>query len=134
MSTDRPSSVLFVCVRNSGKSQMAAGIARQLAPDVSVVSAGTDPGEVLNPLAVATLAEVGADLAGEYPKPITPDLVAAADVIVILGHEARLEPTDGTPVLIWDTDEPSLRGIEGPERLRLIRDDITDRVRMLLDV
>lgn len=134
MSTNRPSSVLFVCVRNSGKSQMAAGIARQLAPEVSIVFAGTDPGEVLNPLAVATLAEVGADLAGEHPKPITPDLVAAADVIVILGREARLEPTDDTPMLIWDNDEPSLRGIEGPERMRLIRDDITDRVRTLLDV
>ncbi|RXR25473.1 low molecular weight phosphatase family protein [Oerskovia turbata] len=127
-----PRSVLFVCVKNGGKSQMAAGLARRIAPDVRVDSAGTSPGSSLNALSVASLEEVGVDLSGEHPKPLTPELVAAADVVVVLGREAQVTTDDGTPVVVWDTDEPSLRGIEGMERMRLVRDDIAAHVRDLL--
>ena len=127
-----PRSVLFVCVKNGGKSQMAAGLARKIAPDVRVDSAGTSPGSSLNALSVASLEEVGVDLSGEHPKPLTPELVAAADVVVVLGREAQVTTDDGTPVVVWDTDEPSLRGIEGMERMRLVRDDIAAHVRDLL--
>ncbi|MFF2623918.1 arsenate-mycothiol transferase ArsC [Oerskovia jenensis] len=127
-----PRSVVFVCVKNGGKSQMAAGLARKIAPDVRVDSAGTSPGSSLNALSVASLEEVGVDLSGEHPKPLTPELVAAADVVVVLGREAQVSTDDGTPVVVWDTDEPSLRGIEGMERMRLVRDDIAARVRDLL--
>ncbi len=127
-----PRSVLFVCVKNGGKSQMAAGLARKIAPDVRVDSAGTSPGSSLNALSVASLEEVGVDRAGEHPTPLTPELVAAADVVVGLGRVAQVTTDDGTPVVVWDTDEPSLRGIEGMERMRLVRDDIAAHVRDLL--
>ena len=112
---------------------MAAGLARQIAPDVQVDSAGTSPGSSLNALSVEALAEVGVDLSGERPQPLTPELVAAADVVVVLGRDAQVTTDDGTPVVVWDTDEPSLRGIEGMERMRLVRDDIAAHVRDLLE-
>lgn len=121
-------SVLFVSVRNGGKSQMAAGLLRHLAPEIDVHSAGTDPGTNLNALSVQVLGEVGADLAGEHPRPISPDLLARVDLVVVLGREAHLDAPAGVQVRVWDTDEPSLRGVEGVERMRLIRDDITSRV------
>lgn len=124
-------SVLFVCVRNGGKSQMAAGLMRHLAPDIDVHSAGTDPGEKLNALAVQVLGEVGADLTGEHPTPLDPALLAGVDVIVVLGREAHVDAPAGVEIRTWDTDEPSRRGIDGIERMRLIRDDITVRVEAL---
>ncbi|GAA1130663.1 low molecular weight phosphatase family protein [Nocardioides aquiterrae] len=128
---DRPS-VLFVCVKNGGKSQMAAGLMRHLAGDqVQVDSAGTRPGKDLNAESVASLHEVGIDISDEAPKPVTDKLVRAADLVVVLGGDAEVVPLDGTPVETWDTDEPSTRGIEGPERMRLVRDDIAARVEEL---
>ena len=125
-------SVLFVCVKNGGKSQMAAGLMRQLVGDqVTVGSAGTRPGTALNDLSVSTLAEAGVDISAEVPKAITHDMVRSADLVVVLGREAHVTPVDGTPVENWDTDEPSERGIEGVERMRLVRDDIAARVRKL---
>lgn len=129
--SEKPS-VLFLCVKNGGKSQMAAGLMRQLAGDrVNVESAGTRPGTSLNDLSVSTLREVGVDISSEVPKPVTSDLVRSADLIVTLGREASVEPVNGTRVENWDTDEPSLRGIDGVERMRLVRDDIAERVRQL---
>lgn len=126
-------SVLFVCVRNSGKSQMAAALLRQAAPGLlRVHSAGTDPGAGLNPLSVQVLDEVGATVDGEHPKPLDPALAAQADVVVVLGREAELDLPPGPRLLRWDTDEPSTCGIDGIERMRLIREDIADRVRTLL--
>ena len=124
--------VLFVCVGNGGKSQMAAALMRQLAGDaVEVHSAGTKPKDELNALSVQSLEEVGASTAGEYPKPLDPDLLARMDVVVTLGAEAKVEPV-GEPVFeTWVTDEPSERGIDGIERMRLVRDDIAHRVRAL---
>lgn len=122
-------SVLFVCVKNGGKSQMAAGLMRKAAGDsVEVHSAGTKPGGAVNALSAESLLEVGVDLSGEAPKPIDPDLLARMDYVVTLGSEAHVEPVDGPTFENWNTDEPSERGIDGIERMRLVRDDIAARV------
>lgn len=121
--------VLFVCVKNGGKSQMAAGLMRAAAGSaVQVDSAGTKAGSALNAQSVASLAEVGIDISGQQPQQLTDDMVRDADLVVVLGSEARVEPIAGTPVEVWETDEPSLRGIEGAERMALVRDDIAARV------
>ncbi|MCV7194139.1 low molecular weight phosphatase family protein [Mycolicibacterium brumae] len=125
-------SVLFVCVKNGGKSQMAAGLMRQAAGDaVTVYSAGTEPGTAVNSVSAESLAEVGIDITGEVPKPIDPDLLARVDLVVTLGREVSVEPPAGVRLVNWDTDEPSERGIEGVERMRLVRDDIATRVEAL---
>jgi len=130
---DQRPRVLFVCVKNAGKSQMAAALMKHRAADtVQVQSAGTRPGTNLNQLSVASLAEVGVDISGEKPKPMTDQDVRAADLVVILGREASVDQIDGTRFENWDTDEPSERGIEGLERMRLVRDDIDRRVQDLL--
>ena len=126
--TQKPS-VLFVCVKNGGKSQMAAGLTRHVAGDtIDVYSAGTKPGTAVNGLSAESLNEVGVDITGETPKLIDPRLVQDVDLVVTLGREARVEPVPGTRFENWDTDEPSERGIEGIERMRLVRDDIAARV------
>ena len=128
---DKPS-VLFVCVKNGGKSQMAAGLMRQLVGDrIHVESAGTRPGSNLNEQSAAALREVGVDITGQKPKPVTSDLIGAADLVVVLGREAKVEAVHGTRVEVWETDEPSERGIDGADRMRLVRDDIAARVHKL---
>ena len=125
--------VLFVCVRNGGKSQMAAGLLRKAGGDrVEVHSAGTKPGTSINALSAQVLGEVGADMAGETPRPIVPELLRRVDLVVTLGREAVVDVPAGTELRNWDTDEPSGRGIERIERMRLIRDDVDARVRALL--
>ncbi|KPH21610.1 arsenate reductase [Rhodococcus sp. ADH] len=122
-------SVLFVCVKNGGKSQMAAGLMRKAAGDqVDVYSAGTKPGSAVNALSAETLLEVGVDITGETPTLIDPQLVRDVDLVVTLGSEAKVDPVAGTDFENWDTDEPSERGIDGIERMRLVRDDIASRV------
>jgi len=131
-------SVLFVCVKNGGKSQMAAALMRhhaaQAGTSVEVHSAGTQPGDTLNQLAAEVIAEVGADMSAEPPRPIDPALLRRVDRVVVLGNEARVDPAEpmvGT-IDTWATDEPSERGIEGIDRMRFVRDDIDARVRALL--
>ena len=132
MTSTRPS-VLFVCVKNGGKSQMAAGLMRAAVGDrVEVHSAGTVPGGSLNAQSVESLLEVGVDIRDEHPQPIDPDLLSRVDVVVTLGREARVEHVPGPRFETWDTDEPSARGIEGMERMRLVRDDITRHVDALV--
>lgn len=127
-------SVLFVCSKNGGKSQMAAALMRQLAHGaVTVHSAGTKPGNTLNPQSVKSLQEIGADVEGEYPKPVTEELLESVETVIVLGTEAKVEPRPGQRFEVWETDEPSLRGIEGMERMRLVRDDIKHRVEQLHD-
>ena len=124
--------VLFVCVKNGGKSQMAAGLMNQLAQGrVDVHSAGTQPGSSINALSAESLSELGIDITHEVPKPITDDAIRAANLVVTLGNEAKVNKLVGTRYENWDIDEPSLRGIEGMERMRLVRDDIDARVREL---
>lgn len=126
--------VLFVCVKNGGKSQMAAALMRQVAGDrVEVHSAGTHPGTAINALSAQVVAEVGADMTGEHPRPVDPRLLARVDRTIVLGAEAVVGPVPGMrgDIETWETDEPSARGIEGIERMRLVRDDILTRVRAL---
>jgi arsenate-mycothiol transferase len=90
-------SVLFVCVKNGGKSQMAAGLMRKAAGDsVDVYSAGTKPAVAVNALSAESLLEVGVDITGQTPTLIDPQLVRDVDVVVTLGREARVDPVDGT--------------------------------------
>ena len=121
--------VLFVCVKNGGKSQMAAGLMSKVAADsVDVQSAGTAPGSAINALSAQSLLEVGVDISANTPQNIDPELLAQMDVVITLGREARPPVVDGPRYEDWDTDEPSERGIDGIERMRLIRDDIAARV------
>lgn len=132
--TSRRPAVLFVCVKNGGKSQMAGALMRLEAGDlVEVHTAGTRPGSSLNSQSAVALAEVGASLEGEHPKPVEPTLLARVDRVVVLGSEASVEPVPGMRATVetWETDEPSARGIDGIERMRLVRDDIRERVRAL---
>ncbi|MDI9938849.1 low molecular weight phosphatase family protein [Rhodococcus sp. IEGM 1351] len=111
---------------------MAAGLMRKVAGDtVEVFSAGTKPGTAVNALSAESLLEVGVDITGETPTLIDPQLVRDVDLVVTLGREARVDPVEGTRFENWDTDEPSERGIEGIERMRLVRDDIAARVTRL---
>lgn len=129
--TNKPG-VLFVCVKNGGKSQMAGGLMRHLAGDtVTVYTAGTKPGTGLNAQSVESLAELGIDISGERTKHITADMLANVGLIITLGSEAVVDPVPGIEIRNWDTDEPSTRGIEGMERMRLVRDDINNRVNAL---
>lgn len=131
MTSEHPA-VLFVCSKNGGKSQLAAGLMRDLAgDDVTVHSAGTKPAESLNGQAVESLAELGIDVTGEYPKPVADEVLNTVDAVIVLGTEATLDPPAGKRFEIWETDEPSKRGIEGIERMRLVRDDIKTRVQAL---
>jgi arsenate-mycothiol transferase len=130
---NRRPAVLFVCVKNGGKSQMAAGLLRKIAGDrVDVDSAGTKPGAAINGLSAQTLLELGVDITSETPKQLTDDLVRSVDRVIVLGRDAEVQPVDDTPVETWDTDEPSERGIDGIERMRIIRDDINRRVEQLM--
>lgn len=84
-------------IKNGGKSQLAAGLMNQLAAEsVTVYSAGTKPGKSLNPQAVESLSELGIDITGEHPRPVTDDVLDAVDAVIILGSEAKLEPHEGT--------------------------------------
>lgn len=131
MTATKPA-VLFVCAKNGGKSQMAAALLRQLAGDqIEVYSAGTTPGTSLNAESVTAVEAVGASVAGEYPKAIDPELLDSVDRVVILGAEAQIDQPGSAQIDRWETDEPSLRGIGGAERMELIRDDIERRVRTL---
>jgi arsenate-mycothiol transferase len=113
-SSPKTPSVLFICSKNGGKSQLAAALMNQLAAGtVTVYSAGTKPGKSLNPQAVESLAELGIDITGEHPKPVTDEVLDGVDAVIVLGTEAKLEPHEGTRLEVWETDEPSERGIEG---------------------
>jgi arsenate-mycothiol transferase len=132
--TPKPS-VLFVCAKNGGKSQMAAALMEKRATGaVEVHSAGTTPGKAINALSAEVIAEVGADMSTGHPKPIDLQLLHRVDRVVVLGDEAKVEPVEGMAgtVETWHTDEPSTRGIEGIERMRLVRDAIDTRVQQLL--
>ncbi|WP_219815676.1 low molecular weight phosphatase family protein [Arthrobacter sp. SX1312] len=128
---DKPS-VLFVCVKNGGKSQMAAGLMDKVAGDsVTTASAGSKPGSAVNALSAEVLAEVGVDISRNTPRQVTAEDQGRADVVVILGPEAQIDEVDGTRYERWTTDEPSERGIDGIDRMRLVRDDILARVTAL---
>ncbi|MCU1604795.1 MAG: Protein-tyrosine phosphatase, low molecular weight [Modestobacter sp.] len=123
-------SVLFVCVHNAGRSQMAAGWLRSLAGEsVEVRSAGSIPADRVNPAAVEAMAEVGIDIAGQQPRVLTADAVEASDVVITMGCGDACPIFPGTRYLDWDLEDPAGMGVEG---VRPIRDEIGTRVRALL--
>ena len=122
--------VLFVCVQNAGRSQMASAILRQLAGDrVSVRTAGSAPTSEVRQTVVAALDEIGVPLGGEFPKPLTDEAVRAADVVVTMGCGDACPVYAGRRYLDWDLDDPVGRPLSD---VRIIRDDIERRVRGLL--
>lgn len=127
---DQRPSVLFVCVSNRGKSVMAEHLTRHETDRVSASSAGTQAkvGAAANSESAEVLAEIGADVSAHTPRQLTDAMMTAADLVVVLGTSARVTAPDGVTVEVWETDEPSRRGIDGLERMRLIRDDIRSRV------
>ena len=123
-------SVLFVCVHNAGRSQMAAGFVRELSGGaVEVRSAGSLPGDEVNPAAVAAMAEVGVDIADQQPKVLTPEAVEASDVVVTMGCGDACPVFPGKRYLDWQLDDPAGKGVEA---VRPIRDEIRRRVEALL--
>ena len=129
MSKDRPE-VLFLCVHNAGRSQMAGALLSRLAGDrVVVYSAGSAPGETLNPSVVAAMAEVGIDISAEKPKKLTDAMGQDADVIVTMGCGDACPVYPGKRYVDWDLPDPAGKTIED---VRPIRDEINLRVETLL--
>jgi arsenate reductase (thioredoxin) len=123
--------VLFLCVHNAGRSQMALGFFQHLAGDAAVGwSGGSEPGNAINPSAVAAMAERGIDIQGEYPKPWTDEVVRAADVVITMGCGDACPIFPGKRYLNWDLDDPAGQDVE---HVRPIRDEIERRLRGLLD-
>src|SRR5690349_13389507 len=127
--TDKPS-VLFVCVHNAGRSQMAAGWLRLFAGDaVEVRSAGSEPADQINPVAVAAMAEVGIDITANTPKLLDYDTAYASDVIITMGCGDVCPVFPGKRYEDWKLDDPAGKSVEA---VRPIRDEIRDRVRALV--
>ncbi|WP_329037510.1 arsenate reductase ArsC [Streptomyces sp. NBC_01725] len=123
-------SVLFVCVHNAGRSQMAAAFLTHLAGDrVEVRSAGSAPADSVNPAAVQAMAEAGIDLSAETPKVLTVEAVRASDVVITMGCGDTCPVFPGKTYLDWRLDDPAGRGVDA---VRPIRDEIECRVRDLL--
>ncbi len=126
---ERPE-VLFVCVHNAGRSQMAAGLLKLRSRGrVQVRSAGSAPGEEINPTVVAAMAEVGVDLSEELPKPLTDEAVSTADVVVTMGCGDACPFYPGKRYEDWDLADPAGQDLE---TVRRIRDEIDRRVRRLI--
>jgi arsenate reductase (thioredoxin) len=127
--TDKPS-VLFVCVHNAGRSQMAAGWLSHLADGrIEVRSAGSAPAGTVNPVAVEAMKEVGIDITAETPKILTTEAVEASDVVITMGCGDACPIFPGKRYEDWDLDDPAGQGIEA---VRPIRDEIRGRVENLV--
>ena len=123
--------VLFVCVHNAGRSQMAAGYLQHLAGErIDVLSAGSQPADQINPVAVAAMAEVGIDISGEFPKAWTDEVVRAADAVVTMGCGDACPVFPGKRYEEWTLDDPAGLDVAA---VRPIRDEIERRVVTLLD-
>jgi protein-tyrosine-phosphatase len=128
--SDTPS-VLFVCVHNAGRSQMAAALLdHHAAGRVRVKSAGSAPANTINPAVVQVMSEVGLDVSKEFPKPLTDEGVRAADVIITMGCGDACPFYPGKRYLDWELDDPAEKPVDD---VRPIRDEIDRRVRALLD-
>lgn len=127
--TTKPA-VLFVCVHNAGRSQMAAGFLRHLGGDrIEVRSAGSMPADQINPVAVEAMAELGIDIAGEQPKVLTTDAVQASDVVITMGCGDACPYYPGKRYEDWVLEDPAGQGIDS---VRPIRDEIRSRVEQLI--
>ena len=123
--------ILFVCVHNAGRSQMAAGFMRELSQGkVEVLSAGSAPKDSINPVAVAAMAEIGIDIANNTPKILTPESVQASDVVITMGCGDACPFYPGKRYEDWVLDDPAGQSIEA---VRVIRDEIKNRVEQLLE-
>ena len=128
--TDTKPTVLFLCTHNAGRSQMALGYFNHLAGDHGVAwSGGSEPGNEINPAAVAAMAEVGIDITGAFPKPWTDEIVGAADVVVTMGCGDTCPYFPGKRYENWELPDPAGQGIDA---VRPIRDEVEARVRRLL--
>ena len=128
--TEMKPSVLFVCVHNAGRSQMAAGFLRDLAGDrIEVRSAGSMPADQINPVAVDAMAELGIDITAEAPKVLTTEAVQASDVVITMGCGDACPFFPGKRYEDWKLDDPAGQGIEA---VRPIRDDIRTRIERLV--
>lgn len=122
-------SVLFVCVHNAGRSQMAAGFLRDIAGDrIEVRSAGSMPAEQINPIAVEAMGELGIDITSEQPKVLTTEAVQASDVVITMGCGDACPFFPGKRYEDWKLDDPAGQGIEA---VRPIRDEIRRRIEQL---
>jgi len=129
MSSPEPT-VLFVCVHNAGRSQMAAGFMNSLgAGRVEVLSAGSAPKDSINPIAVQAMQEVGIDISNNVPKVLTPEAVQESDAVITMGCGDACPFYPGKRYEDWVLDDPAGQGIES---VRVIRDDIKKRVEQLL--
>ena len=125
-----PTIVLFVCVHNAGRSQMAAGWLQHLAGDrVNVLSAGSAPADSINPVAVEAMREVGIDIAGNQPKVLTTEAVKESDVVITMGCGDTCPFFPGKTYLDWPLDDPAGKGVEA---VRPIRDEIRGKVEALI--
>ncbi|MFF8034847.1 arsenate reductase ArsC [Streptomyces sp. NPDC016626] len=130
MSSAPLASVLFVCVHNAGRSQMAAGFLQHLAGDrVEVRSAGSVPGDRVNPAAVEAMKEVGVDIAGAEPRVLTAEAVQASDYVITMGCGDACPVFPGKKYLDWALDDPAGKGVEA---VRPIRDEIRTRIEALV--
>ena len=128
--TDPKPSVLFVCIHNAGRSQMAAGYLRHLAGDrIEVRSAGSMPADQINPIAVEAMREESIDIAAEQPKVLTPEAVQASDVVITMGCGDACPFYPGKRYEDWKLDDPAGQGIDA---VRPIRDDIRARIEGLI--
>jgi arsenate reductase (thioredoxin) len=126
----RRPSVMFVCIHNAGRSQMAAALLTHLAGDgIEVRSAGTEPADQINPAAVAAMAELGIDITAEVPKVVTPDAVEASDVVITMGCGDTCPYFPGVSYRDWKLDDPADQPLD---TVRAIRDDIAERIRALI--
>jgi arsenate reductase len=130
MTKERPE-VLFVCVHNAGRSQMAAGLVRLRSEGkIDVRSAGSDPADAINPAVVEAMAELGLDLSEEFPKPLTDEAVRAADVVVTMGCGDACPIYPGKRYEDWELEDPAGEDLE---TVRRIRDDLDARVSALVE-
>lgn len=122
--------IMFVCVHNAGRSQMAAGFMRELGGErVEVLSAGSAPKDSINPVAVEAMAELGIDISNQKPKILTPESVQQSDVVITMGCGDACPYYPGKRYEDWKLDDPAGQGIEP---VRVIRDEIKTRVEALL--
>jgi arsenate reductase (thioredoxin) len=129
LSSDKPS-VMFLCVHNAGRSQMASGWLKHLSGDaVDVFSGGSEPASTVNPAAIEAMAEVGIDIRTEFPKPWTDEIIRAADVVVTMGCGDACPVYPGKRYEDWVLDDPEGLGVDA---VRPIRDEIRGRVEKLI--
>ena len=122
--------ILFVCVHNAGRSQMAAGLVKlRSGGKIHVRSAGSDPGEVINPAVIDAMGELGVDMSEEFPKPLTDDAVQAADVVITMGCGDACPIYPGKRYEDWTLDDPAGQDVA---TVRRIRDEIDARVQRLI--